>query len=378
MLFSGFTFIRNALKYDFPIEEAIRSFFPLVDELVINVGISEDGTEEFIQKIVTSLKEEHGDKKEIRILTTRWNDAQTDSGLVLSEQTNIALDACRAPWAVYLQADEALHEEEWEQIRSSAATCTDNSVEGFSFRYLHFYAGYELIQRPWNWYPREIRIVRTGKDIRSFGDAQTFRRKDGSPLKVVDLPQHVFHYGHAREPEKMKAKINYFHRFWHGDNHKKDIQSPYKLDWKNFVWYWGTHPKAYLRRIQLSAWSPRPFDKNKKHAPSIKILGMPESKLRKSLENRYKGSSLDQNFNDYVYFIDLDAETRSFLSLIFLRLRHCLRKCVFVAHSPQGKLSPLKRKFYHYISWGCHEKSELGFVVPESQYEEQLAKWIPG
>ena len=47
----GFTFIRNAIKYDYPVEAAIRSILPLCDEMIVNVGNSEDATENLILEI---------------------------------------------------------------------------------------------------------------------------------------------------------------------------------------------------------------------------------------------------------------------------------------------------------------------------------------
>jgi hypothetical protein len=41
---SGFTFIRNAIKYDFPIIEVVTSALPIADEFVVNIGRSEDDT----------------------------------------------------------------------------------------------------------------------------------------------------------------------------------------------------------------------------------------------------------------------------------------------------------------------------------------------
>jgi hypothetical protein len=41
---SGFTFVRNAIKYDYPIVEAVRSILPLCDEVVVAVGDSDDDT----------------------------------------------------------------------------------------------------------------------------------------------------------------------------------------------------------------------------------------------------------------------------------------------------------------------------------------------
>lgn len=46
----GFTFIRNAEKYDFPIVEAITSILPICDKFVVAVGESEDNTRAIIKK----------------------------------------------------------------------------------------------------------------------------------------------------------------------------------------------------------------------------------------------------------------------------------------------------------------------------------------
>ncbi|MDE5606954.1 MAG: hypothetical protein K2I68_06605, partial [Bacteroidales bacterium] len=65
MKVSGFTFIRNAVLYGYPITEAIRSILPLVDEMVVAVGNSDDATEDLIRNI--------GSNK-IRIIRTVWDD----------------------------------------------------------------------------------------------------------------------------------------------------------------------------------------------------------------------------------------------------------------------------------------------------------------
>ena len=42
MKVSGFSFIRNAIKYDYPIVEAITSILPICDEFVVAIGNSDD------------------------------------------------------------------------------------------------------------------------------------------------------------------------------------------------------------------------------------------------------------------------------------------------------------------------------------------------
>ena len=51
MKIAGFTFIRNAIKNDYSIVEAITSILPICDEFVVAVGQSEDHTLGLIQGI---------------------------------------------------------------------------------------------------------------------------------------------------------------------------------------------------------------------------------------------------------------------------------------------------------------------------------------
>jgi hypothetical protein len=51
MKITGFTIIRNAIKYDYPVVEAITSILPVCDEFVVAVGNSVDGTLELIKSI---------------------------------------------------------------------------------------------------------------------------------------------------------------------------------------------------------------------------------------------------------------------------------------------------------------------------------------
>ncbi|HTE09929.1 MAG TPA: hypothetical protein VK645_03150, partial [Chitinophagaceae bacterium] len=63
MKVTGFSFIRNAVKYQYPVKESILSLLPLVDEYIIAVGNSEDGTRDMIQSISS---------EKIKIIDTVW------------------------------------------------------------------------------------------------------------------------------------------------------------------------------------------------------------------------------------------------------------------------------------------------------------------
>ena len=103
MKVAGFTFIRNAIKYDYPALESIHSILPLCDELVVAVGNSEDGTRAMIENI--------GSPK-IRIIDTVWDDNLREGGKVLAVETDKAFSAVSpdADWSFYIQADEVVHE----------------------------------------------------------------------------------------------------------------------------------------------------------------------------------------------------------------------------------------------------------------------------
>ena len=76
MKVSGFTFIRNAIKLDYPIVEAIQSILPLCDEVIVAVGNSEDDTLGLIQSI---------DPSKIKIIETIWDDTLRENGAVLAD-----------------------------------------------------------------------------------------------------------------------------------------------------------------------------------------------------------------------------------------------------------------------------------------------------
>eukprot|EP00919_Chromeraceae_sp_WS-2016_P074801 GHVR01177019.1.p1 GENE.GHVR01177019.1~~GHVR01177019.1.p1 ORF type:complete len:182 (+),score=8.25 GHVR01177019.1:291-836(+) len=175
MFVSGFTFIRNAVKLDYPVSEAIRSILPVVDEMVVAVGNSDDATRDLILSL--------GDK--IRIIDTTWDDSLREGGKVLAVETNKAFDAVgkQADWCVYIQGDECIHEKYHSEIRAKMEQFKDdNRVEGLLLDYAHFYGSYDYLGDSRTWYRKEIRIIRNDKHIRSYRDAQGFR-KEGKKTK---------------------------------------------------------------------------------------------------------------------------------------------------------------------------------------------------
>jgi glycosyltransferase involved in cell wall biosynthesis len=251
MLISGFTFIRNAIKFDYPVVEAIRSVLPLCDEFIVAVGNSEDNTRELVQSIGES---------RIRIIDTIWDDSLREGGRVLAEETDKAFDAIspESTWAFYIQADEVLHEKYHEPVKlAMQKQTTDERVEGLLFDYLHFYGSYDYVGNSRTWYRHEIRVIRNDKSIRSYLDAQGFR-KNGRKLAVKPVEAAIYHYGWVKPPAQQQAKQENFHRYWHTDQWmKKVVQKTSDFDYSgidSLAHFTGTHPEVMKNRIARKNW----------------------------------------------------------------------------------------------------------------------------
>jgi len=197
-MISGFTIVRNAVRLDYPIVPAIRSILNLCDEVVVNVGRSDDGTRDLVASI--------GDPR-VQILDTEW-DFSRGSG-ALAFETNRAMAACRGAWGVYIQADEVLHEAGASVLRERLTEWDrDPRVEGLLVDYFHFYGDFVTVATDRHWYRREVRAVRLGHDIRSYQDAQGFRVGPGKRrVRARPTGARMFHYGWARPPQSMRQKL---------------------------------------------------------------------------------------------------------------------------------------------------------------------------
>ena len=107
MKISGITIAYRAVENGYPLAESLRSMLPLCDEVIANVGVSDDGTREVIDGI--------GSPK-VRLVEEAWDLSLREKGLLLSHETNRAMDAATGDWIVYLQADEVLHERDLEPL----------------------------------------------------------------------------------------------------------------------------------------------------------------------------------------------------------------------------------------------------------------------
>lgn len=256
MKVSGFTFVKNAVKYGYPVVESISSLLPIVDEMIVCLGDSEDETNELIGSI---------DSDKIKIIHSVWDNSLREGGKVLAVETDKAMDATAADsdWLFYIQADEVLHEQYHPVILTAMQKyAADKRVEGLLFNYHHFYGSYKFIGDGRKWYSKEIRVIRNNKNIRSYQDAQGFRI-DGRKLQVKLIDAYIYHYGWVRNPVAMQKKYADFGKLWNADaayeNWAEDIkkrsaQFDYsKID--SVTVFTRTHPAVMKDLVSKEDWN---------------------------------------------------------------------------------------------------------------------------
>ncbi len=254
MKVTGFTFIRNAVKFDYPVVEAIRSILPLCNDFVVAAGNSDDNTEELIRSI---------DPCKLMVINTIWDDSpeMKTGGKVFAAETDKAFRAVPgdSDWAFYIQGDEVVHEKYLDIIREAMLKWKDNhEVDGLLFSYRHFYGSYDYTGISPKWYRNEIRVIRNDKSIYSFRDAQGFRKGNNQKLNVKPVDAYIYHYGWVKEPEIMMNKIRsssafYGDREWTGKRGDSKSFDYSEIDALSL--FTETHPGVMEARIKRKNWT---------------------------------------------------------------------------------------------------------------------------
>ena len=246
MKVTGFSFIKNAEKFHYPVTEALRSILPLCDEIIVAVGESEDNTRAMVQAI---------DPK-IRIVDTVWDYTLKGGGKVLAAETDKAFAAIGedTDWCVYIQGDEVMHEDGHRAVMEAMHKWKDDErVDGLLFNYRHFFGSYDYVGDESGWYRNEIRVIKNNKSIYSYKDAQGFRKGDNQKLNVKRVDAWIHHYGWVQDVKDILAKFIVKDKIYFG----KEIDLENIVVPDNYIpqlvrslkKYKGSHPRVMEKRI---------------------------------------------------------------------------------------------------------------------------------
>jgi len=261
---SAFTLIKNAVRFDYPIVESVNSLLPLVDEYVINIGDSDDGTRELVHGAF-------GSNPKCVLFDSVWENTKSGTSF-FSNQTNKSLDKCTGDWCFYLQADEAVHERDHLSIRSAIEYAESNGKKAIVFDYLHFEKNYSKLRKTYSegfdCYEDEVRLFKNDKTVMSWGDAQGFCKKNGFGLSLRKIENelyiphiNIFHFGYVKEPKKMLDKKKALNEYYFNEAHFTEEQKQKELakiknakDEYEFSFqlndFNGTHPSSFHERIE--------------------------------------------------------------------------------------------------------------------------------
>ncbi|MEG1634688.1 MAG: glycosyltransferase family 2 protein [Rikenellaceae bacterium] len=307
MKLSAFTIIKNAQIYDFPIVESIMSAIDIVDEYVVLAGDSSDDTNRLIEAI---------DSPKLKIYYNTWDiDKYSKNGTIYAYQTDKAMRYCTGDWCLYLQSDEAVHHDSLKTIREACEKyLDDHRVEGFVFKYKHFYGDYDhYIDALHFAYPREIRLVRNIDDIHSWRDAQSFRvipkfdyedycQKEGArKLNCILLNAYIYHYGWARHPVAMVGKMKHYASVYgrgdSADNIKAGVDYYEYGNISTMAQFKGTHPHSMKKRVREMSW--KKLLRYDGPNPNMKKKFKTKYRIMSFIENKIMGGKIIGGFKNY-------------------------------------------------------------------------------
>ncbi len=256
MKISGFTMVRNAEKFYFPIKESIQSVLPIVDEFIVALGDNDksDHTRELIESI--------GSDK-IKIFDRVWDKKKFMNSEIFALETNFALQQCTGDWCFYIQADEVVHEKDLPRIKNACEKYLDDkNIDALLFNYLHFWGDYDHYLPFHGWYKNEMRVVRNNCNVYSIKDAQSFRKGNYEKLNVKPIGAEIFHYGWVRPPHLMQSKKKEHDSIHHSYEKVKHLYElkPNEYDYGplgRIPVYRGSHPKVMEEYIKKLDWKKK-------------------------------------------------------------------------------------------------------------------------
>ena len=228
----GVTLIRNGNRLEYPWKLCIKRLSSVCNQVWVNCDkYSTDNTWKDLVVIADK-------NRKVEIVPSIWNMSNTGNGKELAHQINLILNQlCRCDWVLYLQADEFIHENDAEKIRTYLSQLSSDVTQVELYR---TYFWKDLNHRS---VEDEIwlgRIFRPNTHLVG-GDGMYLVRQYGN---VARLDVNIYHYSRLGDEKIVNKRIRTLDSLFHEADIIKDFEDfSYKTD-KKIVEYTGPHPQG--------------------------------------------------------------------------------------------------------------------------------------
>lgn len=257
---SGYTIARNVMKFKYPFVQWAEAMAALdLDEVVIGYDpTTDDGTHELML--------ETQDRFGFRLFESVWDMDNFDRGLELGVQTDKVMAECKYNWKLYVQLDEAFHEDDAELIKELPDLALDEGSFGVDFQRIYFFQNLHTIRK--DWCAQITRLTLTDTHTYSQGDGMSCVPVSAGFSKHMLSPIWMYHYSRIGDADVISKRVRNMDTFYHAD---KDLIPESELpdydftprQWDNyaksglppvvdgeFLKYLGTHPLPFAELYQ--------------------------------------------------------------------------------------------------------------------------------
>lgn len=171
---TGIMPVHNVISGHYPFLECILLALPLVDEMIIYDGGSNDGTIEVIKKL------ERADSR-VKLVELKFN--PSSDWVCIDENFEYCMnEIATGDWIIPLHADEYFHPDYYNQILDAIYHYHNTNVN--SIRHNMFYVSRWTKYEDYNWLP--VRIFRKQKGIKALDGIDSFKYEYGeyNPIKT--------------------------------------------------------------------------------------------------------------------------------------------------------------------------------------------------
>lgn len=232
--------IRNGFRLDYCWEQAVRSLLPVCDQIILADCDSDDGTRERIDSWAKT-------EPKITVVNFPWTNPVNDVNW-WPTFLNYARQHLSTDMHIQLDADEVIHEQDYELIRNGR----DSKSTLFFQRYNFWRDAQHLIPEGHCCGTKVLRMAPTNMPLPS---DYPYEPAAATMQQAVTSAIKVYHYGFLRHREQFFQKAREVQRIWVNDfDPRLAAAERYEGNWMthdgvvpwkdNLVKFEGTHPSV--------------------------------------------------------------------------------------------------------------------------------------